>query len=231
MAPAQAQKPLQVGYVEFILETYQTRVKAGERIDFLAHLEEYAGVPVTGETVKLYYLDPETGEWKYLAENVTDPLGMAPFTVEARYEWGCKTVKFKALAEAYGLESNTVSVEVALPTEISLEAPTSVKAGQTFTVKGKLYKWVTKTRKEPLAGKKVFVSVAGQSVLATTAEDGSFSATFRIDRPGEYGITATFKGEPGLAAVSFIPGGTVSVLPFIAVLSLAYLALKALWRR
>lgn len=92
------------------------------------------------------------------------------------------------------------------PTTLTLTINEAEVVEQTpFTVSG----FLTYTRgatQVPLPGRLITLSIAGSppqtGTTATTATDGSYSASLTITIAGTYTITASYAGETGLASAS-----------------------------
>ena len=136
---------------------------------------------------------------------------------------GCRTWSFRAVDHASGAVSGTVSVTIAWRTSITVSAPSTVRAGEAFTISGKL----TREDGVGLGGKSVRIEITGpesKSTTVTTARDGSYSWRTSLAKTGDYTIKATFPGE-GFSPTAILTavGGVDNVIRFAVPLAIVLL--------
>ena len=109
----------------------------------------------------------------------------------------CNTWYLTAVA-IFLLAGTRIECQIAYPTEITISAPSTVRAGEPLTVSGRLtYQAATDpSSKQPLAYRNVKIYVDDRYVgYATTDYNGYYSKQIKIDSPGTHTIKAVFPGE------------------------------------
>ena len=129
----------------------------------------------------------------------------------------------------------TRSIQILAPdvsTSLSISAPASKKAGESFAVSGIL---VRNDTGGPVSGASIALKYNGTSLgSATTGVDGDYLRTVSIPSVGTFTLTASFGGMtvagvqlgPSEAYSRLVLQGEVSPLLMLAVLAGGYLLLK-----
>ena len=161
--------------------------------------------PVAGTRVEIYL------EETRIAACATGSDGRFSIPWVAEYGLVCDAYQFWAVHVESGAMSPTRSMAISYRTRISVSAPSSVRAGEPFTVSGRLeYEYSAPGDWRPLVGKVVSIYYDGTKLAdATTGSDGSYSATVTIPSPGNYTIRAVFAGEMPMAVSVAVRGVTV----------------------
>jgi hypothetical protein len=216
---------------------------AGQTITMKATVTKN-GTPFAGTRVWFSWGNADTGS-KYVGNAITDANGVATFTWTIPWTFTgptgtssvpCKTNVSYAVEETSGA-SAMVSGKVAYPTRISISAPDSVIAGQSFTIKGMLVFESDKDVWSGLPGRTVSLFYNGTKIAdVTTASDGTYSATASIPTSGSYTLKAVYSGEGFTATAAAFLGLTVSpeaetalsvALPLVVGAIVAFASLKA----
>jgi hypothetical protein len=152
------------------------------------------------QTVDFYVLEKNT----MIASAVSGSDGVAKGTWAIPFaDYPCNTWTIRATHRSSGVVSNTVSVQIAFNTRISIDSPSPVGVNVPFTVSGVLeYESFTNTW-SPLSGRTVKVFYNGNVLgTVTTAADGSYSLTIQISASGLFTLKASYAGEGFTSALA-----------------------------
>lgn len=200
------------------LYSMQRGAKVGDTVVFLGEVRSGGaqGTPVLGALAKLKIDMGLLRGWIDLGQGaITDSSGKYSISWVVPWDLGpldklpCRDWAFKTQINSSTVWSNGYNVFVSYQTRISnLNCPTSAKAGEEFTVSGKLEYESSTGVWEGLGMKTVKVrydgNAFGEELTSNLFPPGGFSITGKIPAAGSYDIIVEFMGSDFPAAARSI---------------------------
>jgi len=184
------------------------KFKPGEDMVFSGLVSE-DGSPVSGVKAYIEVYHPIEG-WQVFAD--ADVIGGSfSVTVKCPFTWlntsfPCRS--WKARARVSGAYSGEVTFTVIYPTRISINAPSSVRVNETFTVNGVLEYEAASETWMGLPDKTVKIYLDSELLGEAITEDrGEYSLNVKISSPGTYILKAVYEGEGLITAGRYVTVG------------------------
>jgi len=207
------------------LEVSNQSPAVGEKIRFHGTIMPSPGI---GAEIELYAFIPQM--WIYITSAIVGAEGPSGgvFSVEWTVPHRIDNMKISGgriivNARFEGYQSNGVTLDIYMPSRISLNVPDRVKVNEEFMIQGKLEYEYDSGDWKALGGKKVEVYINDSLVDTVTTDDvGNYSLYMTIKEAGIYTIKVKFAGETvqGIAGVSTKEYVDVTEMPSISLLKL-----------
>ena len=168
--------------------TVPVQVKAAEPVTLQGTLTEADLTPIQGQSVDI------SVNGVAVNEQVTDESGQFQWD-QTFTQAGENTIDADFAGTEYQLPSSqTVSVNVLIPTVMNLQLPAKVQTGKSMVITGTL---VQEKTPAPVAGQPVTLSVDGQTISnkTVTGQNGGFTLSYTFKKAGSVEIEASFAGS------------------------------------
>jgi transglutaminase-like putative cysteine protease len=173
--------------------TVPAQVKAGEPVTIQGTLTEADGTPITEQNIDISINGVEVNQLE------TDASGQFQW-VQTFSQSGKNTLDADFAGTEYQLPSSqTVSVNVLIPTVMNLQIPGKIQTGTSMAITGTLLQEGTLA---PVASQPVTLSVDGQTISnkLVTSQNGGFTLKHTFNKAGNVEIEASFAGNANYAA-------------------------------
>ncbi len=170
-------------------------IKTGESISVFGRLIETSGQPLSGQMVNIMMNDrlltaiatDSKGNFEY--QSVIDESGK--YEIKAQY----------AGSEYYYPCEQTISFQVLIPTNLTIQYPHKLAVGETLKIEGLLNKHQDK---QPLANQVIGLFVDGEKTGSTAKTDalGRYVIEYKVNNPGISQIDVRYTGQTYFAAAN-----------------------------